>query len=193
MIHLIATLQPWRIPPRPQAGASSAYFRDEWYTPSEYIEAARDVMGDIDLDPATCAAAQDVIQAGTFFTKDDDGLVQPWHGRVWLNPPYSASLVQGFVDKLCAEYDAGCMTEGVVLVNNATDTAWFHRLLACFPACVLRRRVPFWRPGFSGGGVRQGQVIFYLGPNVDRFRNVFSSFGVVVSAWSGVAATGEET
>lgn len=169
------------------------YDSDEWYTPAEYIEAARAVMGDIDLDPATCAAAQDVIQAGAFFTKEDDGLTQPWHGRVWLNPPYSASLVQGFVDKLCAEYNAGRLTEAVVLVNNATDTAWFHSLLARFPACVLRRRVPFWRPGFSGGGARQGQVIFYLGPNADRFRGVFSSFGVVVSAWPGVAVTGEET
>lgn len=169
------------------------YDSDEWYTPAEYIEAARAVMGDIDLDPATCRAAQETIRAGSFFTKEDDGLVQPWHGRVWLNPPYSASLVQGFVDKLCAEYDAGRMTEAIVLVNNATDTAWFHSLLARFPACVLRRRVPFWRPGFSGGGARQGQVIFYLGPNVDRFRGVFSRFGVVVSAWPGIAATGEET
>lgn len=169
------------------------YDSDEWYTPAEYIEAARAVMGDIDLDPATCRAAQETIRARAFFTKEDDGLVQSWHGRVWLNPPYSASLVQGFVDKLCAEYDAGRMTEAVVLVNNATDTAWFHSLLARFPACVLRRRVPFWRPGFSGGGARQGQVSFYLGPNVDRFRVVFSRFGVVVSAWPSVAATGEET
>jgi len=168
------------------------YDSDEWYTPVEYIGAARAVMGDIDLDPATCAAAQEVIRARAFFTKEDDGLTQSWHGRVWLNPPYSASLVQGFVDKLCAEYDAGCMTEAVVLVNNATDTAWFHSLLARFPACVLRRRVPFWRPGFSGGGARQGQVIFYLGPNADRFQAVFSRFGVVVTAWPGVATTGEE-
>jgi ParB family chromosome partitioning protein len=182
--------------PRPQVdmpiSETPGYDSDEWYTPAEYIEAARAMMGDIDLDPATCAAAQEVIRAGTFFTKDDDGLVQPWHGRVWLNPPYSASLVQGFVDKLCAEYDAGRMTQAVVLVNNATDTAWFHSLLARFPACVLRRRVPFWRPGFGGGGARQGQVIFYLGPNADRFRGVFSRFGVVVSVWPGVAATGEE-
>jgi phage N-6-adenine-methyltransferase len=183
--------------PRPQVDTpiseTLGYDSDEWYTPAEYIEAARAAMGDIDLDPATCAAAQEVIRAGAFFTKEDDGLVQPWRGRVWLNPPYSASLVQGFVDKLCAEYDGNRTTEAVVLVNNATDTAWFHSLLERFPACVLRRRVPFWRPGFNGGGARQGQVIFYLGPNTDRFRVVFSRFGVVVSAWSGVAATGEET
>lgn len=168
------------------------YDSDEWYTPAEYIEAARAVMGDIDLDLATCAAAQEVIRAKAFFTKEDDGLAQSWHGQVWLNPPYSASLVQEFVDKLCAEHDAGHLTEAVVLVNNATDTAWFHSLLERFPACILRRRVPFWRPGFNGGGARQGQVIFYLGPNADRFRAVFSRFGVAVTALPHAVTTGEE-
>lgn len=168
------------------------YDSDEWYTPADYIESARAVMGDIDLDPATCAAAQQVIQAAAFFTKEDDGLTQPWHGRVWLNPPYSASLVQGFVDKLCREFDVGRTTEAIVLVNNATDTAWFHSLLQRSPACVLRRRVPFWRPGFNGGGARQGQVIFYMGHNVDRFRSVFSQYGVIVTAtcWTDASEEG---
>jgi ParB family chromosome partitioning protein len=161
------------------------YDSDEWYTPAEHIEAARAVMGDIDLDPATCAAAQEVVRARALFTKEDDGLAQPWHGRVWLNPPYRASLVQRFVDKLLCEYDAGRLTEAVVLVNNATDTAWFHSLLARFPACILRRRVPFWRPGFSGGGARQGQVVFYLGPNVERFKASFSRFGLAVKELAG--------
>jgi len=74
------------------------YDSDEWYTPAEYIEAARAVMGDIDLDPATCAAAQEMIRARTFLTKEDDGLTRPWHGRVWLNPPYSGSLSQAACD-----------------------------------------------------------------------------------------------
>ena len=97
------------------------------------------------------------------------------------------------VTRLCIEYDAGRMTEAVVLVNNATDTAWFHSLLARFPACVLRRRVPFWRPGFSGGGARQGQAVFYLGPNAHRFQAVFSHFGVVVAVLPRVEVTDKES
>jgi phage N-6-adenine-methyltransferase len=162
--------------------AVPGYDGDEWYTPAEYLEAARAVMGDIDLDPATCAAAQEVVQAKVFFTKEDDGLAREWRGRIWLNPPYSAALAPRFIEKLCAEYHAGRLDEAVVLVNNATDTAWFHNLLGRFPACFLRKRVPFWRPGHSGGGARQGQVIFYLGPNVSAFWRVFSPLGVVVWA-----------
>jgi hypothetical protein len=42
--------------------------------------------------------------------------------------------------------------------------------------------VPFWRPGHNGGGARQGQVVFYLGPKVSAFWRVFSPLGVVVWA-----------
>ncbi|MDD3827414.1 MAG: DNA N-6-adenine-methyltransferase [Anaerolineae bacterium] len=171
--------------------AVPGYDGDEWYTPVEYLEAARAVMGDIDLDPASCAAAQEVVQAKVFFTKEDDGLAREWRGQIWLNPPYSAALAPRFIDKLCAEYDAGRLDEAVVLVNNATDTAWFHNLLGRFPACFLRKRVPFWRPGHNGGGARQGQVIFYLGPKVSEFWRVFSLLGVVVWAIFDAQATGE--
>jgi hypothetical protein len=62
---------------------------DEWFTPVPYIKAARAVLGDIDLDSATCAFAQSRIRASSFCTKQHDGLKQRWRGRVWLNPPFS--------------------------------------------------------------------------------------------------------
>lgn len=61
---------------------------NEWYTPLKYIEAARAVMGGIDLDPASNESAQQWIKAKQFYIKDDDGLHKPWYGRLWLNPPY---------------------------------------------------------------------------------------------------------
>jgi hypothetical protein len=117
---------PTRTPDTPLS-ATPGYDGDEWYTPAGYLDAARAVMGDIpsaslrtgDLDPATCAAAQEVVRARRFFTKGDDGLAQEWRGRIWLNPPYSAALAPRFIDKLCAEYDAGRIEEAVVLVNTA--------------------------------------------------------------------------
>ncbi len=79
---------------------------NEWYTPQDYIEAARFVLGEIDLDPATHAVAQDWIQAKEFFTEQDDGLTKEWHGRVWLNPPYSREKIKPFINKTVAEIEA---------------------------------------------------------------------------------------
>lgn len=155
------------------------YDSDEWYTPEEITRTAHHVMGSIDLDPATCELAQTSVQAGTYYTKVDDGLAQPWNGNVWLNPPYSASQV--WTDKLFAEMAAGRVAQAIVLVNNATETAWFQRLLTesklvCFPA----RRLAFWRHDHSNVAGRQGQALFYFGNRADAFFNSFSATGAVL-------------
>jgi DNA N-6-adenine-methyltransferase Dam len=101
----------------------------EYYTPKKYIEAARRVLGNIDLDPASCPEANKVVRAGKFFTAKDDGLTRPWRGRVFLNPPY-CGLAGRFVDKLAAELQAGNIKAAIVLVNGYhTDMPWFRPLL----------------------------------------------------------------
>lgn len=155
------------------------YDSDEWYTPDEITRTAHHVMGAIDLDPATCELAQTSVQAGAYYTKVDDGLAQPWTGSVWLNPPYSAPQV--WIDKLFAEMAAGRCSQAIVLVNNATETAWFQRLLTesklvCFPA----RRLAFWRHDHSNVGARQGQALFYFGNRAEQFYSAFSATGAVL-------------
>lgn len=36
---------------------------NEWFTPARYVEAAREVLGSIDLDPASCEAGNRIVQA----------------------------------------------------------------------------------------------------------------------------------
>lgn len=159
------------------------YDGDEWFTPSEYVEAARLVMGGIDLDPASHEAAQVSIKAGAYYTKDTNGLARPWFGRVWLNPPYSMPLVKDFILTAIDEYESGHITSAVILTNNSSDTSWFHALLAMYPACFTRGRVQFWRPNVSAFSARQGQVFFYLGDTPQLFAETFSQFGIVVNRW----------
>ncbi len=151
----------------------------EWYTPEEYVRAARLVLGRIDLDPASTAVANAVVGAETFFTRQTDGLAQEWRGRVFTNPPYAADLVAKFAEKLAASFEAGLVTAALVLVNNATETRWFQRLWSVASAvCFPLGRVKFWHPRKVATPL-QGQAVLYLGPAADAFVSEFSRFGAV--------------
>ncbi|MDN2582369.1 DNA N-6-adenine-methyltransferase [Aquibium sp. ELW1220] len=153
---------------------------DEWYTPARYVEMAREVMGQIDVDPASNEHAQKTVKAATFYTAETNGLDKEWHGRVWMNPPYSRALIGRFIGKLLAEYEAGRTTEAIVLTNNSTDTAWFHAMTGEASVCFPRGRIRFVKPcGSLGRTPPMGQVFTYLGRQHRRFEEVFSAVGFV--------------
>jgi phage N-6-adenine-methyltransferase len=161
---------------------------DEWFTPLEWIELAREVLPEIDLDPATHEKAQKSIQATAYYTKKDDGLTHEWYGRVWLNPPYSRDLIKQFVHKLCEEYQAGRVIEAILLTHNYTDTAWFHEIFAnCSAICFPRGRVKFHEPSGKVAAPTQGQAFAYFGANRKRFAEVFTPAGAVVVPEEDVA------
>ncbi len=154
--------------------------RHEWYTPAEYIEAARDVMGGIDLDPASCDIAQATVQAGRFFSKEQDGLAHPWHGRVWLNPPFEAAVITPFVAKLIADFQAGAVEQAVILTDAATDTRWFHDLAnTARIVCFTKGRITFTSPLTDSQAPQRGQAFTYLGNRPDTFAARFKAFGLI--------------
>lgn len=156
----------------------------EWYTPAKYLDAARTVMGRIDLDVASCATAQRTVQAARYFDKAMDGLRQPWHGNVWCNPPYSgySALPKHWAAKMLAEYNAGRMVQGILLVNFGTMTQTAMQAIAQVGlTCIVNHRIRFENAeGSTGKSPTQGNVFLYLGANRRSFAEYFGRFGVVL-------------
>lgn len=171
---------------------------DAWYTPTAYVEAARDVMGGIDLDPFSSAWANRSIHAARYFDVDQSAFDHAWRRtkrhdpvRVWMNPPYSTGVINRAVDCLLSQWDAGDIEQAVVLTNNATDTRWFHMLRqACLGICFTDHRIAFVSPdGKRISGNTRGQTFFYFGSpeRAVDFIARFSSFGWCVSKTRGWA------
>ena len=158
---------------------------NEWYTPKPYIEAAREVMGVIDLDPASSEPANRIVEANTFFSHETDGRKQRWFGNVWMNPPYSQPLISEFCDLLVASYKSKTITQACVLVNNATETTFYQNMLkSCVAICLIKGRVKFIdKNGMESGAPLQGQTILYFGENLESFAKQFSQFGVILYAY----------
>lgn len=96
---------------------------DEWMTPPDFVAQLEAEFGAFDLDPCAREAS---AQAPLYYTKEDDGLAQPWHGRVFVNPPYSAP--KPWIEKAIAEnFHNSALT--ILLLPAATDVGWFHDLV----------------------------------------------------------------
>lgn len=154
----------------------------EWYTPPKVIEAAREVLGGIDLDPASCGFAQRTVRASAYFDADTDGLAQPWRGRVFLNPPYGA-LGPKFTAKALAEHEAGNLSAAILLLSGYSfDTNWFRPLWDCL-LCFTDGRISFYNALGEPGCPSTATVFAYLGAEPDRFAKVFDQFGAVVERY----------
>lgn len=84
---------------------------EDYGTPSAYVELAREVLGAIDLDPASSSYwNHHVVKATTFYDERVNGLAQPWFGRVFHNPPSNRELkmtVRPWWERLVSSYLRG--------------------------------------------------------------------------------------
>lgn len=163
---------------------------DAWFTPEKYVLAARASLGgSISLDPFSSPDANKVVKAERFLTETENAFKTEWFPKtrndgdslrtVWMNPPYGAGLVSDAMNLFLNEFVSGIFDEGIILVNNATETKWFQRALTIASALTLTdHRISFWNSdGKAVSGNTRGQAFFYFGDNSKRFIQNFSVFG----------------
>ncbi len=176
MAHLFDDIDGDSFLPRMMSGSN------EWFTPTVYIEAARRVMRAIELDPASCEEANRSVRASRYYTKDDDGLLLPWiASSVFVNPPYGRiggkSNQELWTSKTIAEYESGNVKQAILLINACTGTACVQRMIGNYPICLVKGRIRFIGTGRSEQGPTHDNLFAYLGPNNERFIEIFTRFG----------------
>lgn len=132
-------------------------------------------MGAIDLDPATNDEAQRTVRATWYYTAD--GELQPWRGRVFVNPPYDARIAK-FADKLLAELGNG-VEQAIFMSNSKTDTRWWQKLARKADAIAfVAGRI---KSNGSKNSPTCGHTFMYFGGNAAGFIAEFSKYGLCVS------------
>lgn len=128
----------------------------EWYTPRWLFDA----MGvEFDMDVASPEAGPvPWVPARRFVTPSEDGLVVPYEGLVWCNPPYG-KLTAPFLGRVHAHGN------GLALVFARTDTRWFHAHVAtAYSILFFNKRIRFVdREEREGGSPGAGSMLVAYG------------------------------
>lgn len=147
---------------------------DEWYTPGHIIKRVKDTMGTIEFDPFSCDYAQQWVRAERYCTIDDSAFNHQWHGKIFMNPPYSATLIRKSIKTLVVNYLLGQVSEFICLTNSATDTRW-NEPLQQFTQAYTNGRIQFIQPnGEKKAAGSRGQCFTYAGPNIEEFIHNFT-------------------
>lgn len=163
----------------------------EWYTPRYIIDGALAVMGAIDCDPCSNAEPYNV-PATVHYTQREDGLIQPWHGRIYMNPPYGKAL-PSWIGKLLAERALDRCSEAITLTPARTDTQWFQGLWQAAAICFMYRRVRFLGRDNVRNDSTFPTALAYFGARPERFATVFAPLGFVLPMWRLERALAERT
>jgi hypothetical protein len=137
---------------------------DVWLTDPSIIKS----LGIFDLDPCS-PVNRPWDTALNHYTVIDNGLVQPWHGRVWLNPPYGNYIAQ-WLEKMSIH------NNGIALTFARTETAFFHKYIFPFASSMFffEKRLYFYdsngtKAKYNGGA--PSVLIAYGNHNSDAISN----------------------
>jgi len=150
--------------------------REQWLTPPAIVDATRQLLGGIELDPAAgnnpCLAS-----VPRRIGPEEDGLtpLTPWSGAVFLHPPFKR--ISEWVSRCRSEFTSGTVREAVLLVPAVTDSPWFLSL-AVFAKGFLRQRPQFSLPRRSTPQVADlPYVVVHLAHDDQRLARFAAAFG----------------
>lgn len=149
---------------------------NEWYTPQYIIDLVLCTLGEIDIDP--CSSSQKLVPAKIHYTQMDNGLLFPWQGRIYMNPPYGREI-DTWVEYLCSQWKAGNIIQAIALTPARTDTQWFKKLRN-FPKCFVSGRLKF--SGYDNSAPFPSMVT-YLGRDIEKFARTFETIGDVYTRY----------
>jgi hypothetical protein len=135
---------------------------DDYYTPPWVFEG----LGlHFNTDPAQPIGGISWIPVDKYYTILDDGLAQPWEGRVWMNPPFSNSTP--WARKFAAH------NNGVCLMPTA-KAKWFDEMWDAADAIMpLPSRMEFVTSNGDYKGIFMPTVFFAFGEeNVEGLKRL---------------------
>lgn len=166
---------------------------DEWYTPWEVVRELEKEFGPFELDPCATSASipgyGSVAKAPRFFTKEQDGLSQPWApARVFMNPPFTQGAE--FTEKAVREARAGALV--VALLPVRADAKWWHRnvMEAADDVRFLEGRIKYFNPhrGKPGSPPFGSAVVVYRPSQVSAVETNGNVAQALAEAWDPVPA-----
>ena len=144
-----------------------------------------DRLGPFDMDP--CAASPRPWDcAAVNITEAENGLIQPWHGRVFLNPPFDRYEVAQWVARL-AEHG-----QGTALLHARTEAGWFEPIWEHASGILfLADRIHFHRPDGSRQPANSGAppvLVAFGEADLVRLRECGIA-GRLVTRWQKIEAS----
>jgi hypothetical protein len=170
--HLAGTPWSWMVNPQ-------SSFQD-YFTPPDIIAAARQAMGGIDLDAASHWGANRVHQIPDYFHVNRSAFENPWHGRVWLNPPYGDNapwfreiqryVTSGAVEQVCMLSPMWAFITGIA-----------QPIVDLSSALVLLSPTPrFWGNSEGRTGRNDPHGVLYMGKRRAQFLKAFREHGIAL-------------
>jgi hypothetical protein len=159
---------------------------NDWISPIDIIKKVKNVLGYIDLDPASSLEANIIVGANKIYTIADDMLKQQFDcGTFYMNPPFgkigTKSQAGIFCEYVVDQYEKGNIKSGgIILVHSRLGYLWHEQLMDKLPSIILKERIKFINANTmkQGAMAKTTQTLFLVGVGFLReFINEFEEIG----------------